>query len=104
LEKKKEKTRACGVETQQQRMTVEVCKLQCRGLKGMLIDCSSFGNETTKTHAVCVGLRVPMVSSSEKYQEGRVMEELAPTRQHICIGHMQQARQAMEGMDFMTGM
>jgi len=44
-----------------------------------------------------------MMPSSEKYQEGRVMEEFAPTRQHSCIEHMQQARQAMEVKEFMTG-
>jgi len=44
-----------------------------------------------------------MMPSSEKYQEGMVMEELAPTRQHSCIEHMQQARQAMEVKEFMTG-
>jgi hypothetical protein len=44
-----------------------------------------------------------MMSSSEEYQEGRIMEELAPTRQHSCVEHMQQARQAMELNEFMTG-
>ena len=44
-----------------------------------------------------------MMSSSERYQEGRVMGELAPPRQHSCIEHKQQTRQAMEVKEFMTG-